>query len=1374
MVQMLAFPLYTHEQSKVCMLHPLLKAGDLLVGDRAFCSFVHMVMIVSRGAQGLFRIHQKTIVDFRPHRKHRRRYRKGEKVKDTRRGTLHISPFASPLTATAASSTEIDLNWNNNSTAATGFTIKHSTDGTTFTTVDTVSGNTTTSYNNTGLTPGTNYWYEVIATTSSASSAPSGSATAITMPANLGGLTAASNSTTQAGLSWTPVTGASGYEIDRKDSSGDWEIYDSVDSGSANGYTDTGVSDGTTYTYRVLPYNDSGTSDESGAPTASATTQLIAPTNVNAVALSSTGVEIVWDNQSSSETGFEVQRSTDGSNFTDLGSTAAGVTNYVDSTASPNTAYWYRVKSTNSAAGSSAPSGSAPATTPAVPPADTAPTAPTLAANGVSTSEIDLTWAAPTDGSNLELEEKAPGDDNFAVVSIPSQTTNASGSLVYAMTGLFPDAQYSFRLRADLNGQAVYSPAASAATQAAASSGGGGTTPVYDFPTPTDFTISQGNGQEGDTELGPINYDVTVQTPAPTDPYAISIAPNARVQVELTGMDPYHVTSSLYSPELQTGYLPTGQTDFNGTIVNSPYGYQAEAAVITSGEQYISHPSNSVTVTTSGPYPAAPVLTSAAAGAGQVLVSWTPLPAGETIELFEAVNGQATFLTNGSGSSQGTPAVAGAKIFAIAENASGQFGDPALSLYSNFVDATGNNLAPAQPHNLSATPFNGSTGSGIRLLWDNNSNNETGFTIQRSTDPSFPTAGTQTLNNGNPVGADVTYYTDTASSTNTIEAGTTYYYRVEATNDVGNSTFSPTASATLTLPTVSVRTLLDNANFAGTDGHPQDGYFDFHRTGDVGASLTADISAAGTTAVAGQDYSGTLPASVTFAAGVNDVVVPIVPANGAPAIASVVDVHVADGTNYTAASGTTQVNTALHGLTVALDGGASNDVLIIGSDGQENLQPLTFTVPGNAPTGTEFTLSIGTSRNSNAANLVDVWKPSQIGDTTAAPLLGDGNDSYSWTVGESGASEPTTTLDVGAINGSTFFRDIWFTLTAAGVAAVTGSASTTQSTGEGLEILYNGHNIAGQSAAAGNVTTTVVVGQKVLLQAQLKVPGPPIASAAWHVGGDTVAAYLQAPDLGIVASTAKYSNKPTLTVYWIHAGEVTVSVNAAAGARNFPAQTELQVVSPTATVTTITGHPSILQIRDTAKLGFFGDLPSDDPRAPLPNWGIKFFQTVTPTPGFTGTTSWLQTVYAVYQAEGAAGDSFISSGGGLDTGLPYPIFDPPLNTDDSPCDRDYADPLVTRADQTDFWAHMYLMFQPSLPGSIPVPLKVVNWDWHAMMFYVPNYNLWMPRDADGGTWTKNPQGVAAAGEPEWHDLLTGKVNPKPEPNLVDQPPLVSF
>jgi hypothetical protein len=64
-VEMLGFPLYTHEQSKVWMLHPMLKADDLLVGDRGFCSFVHLAMLQARGVKACFRCHQKQIVQFR-------------------------------------------------------------------------------------------------------------------------------------------------------------------------------------------------------------------------------------------------------------------------------------------------------------------------------------------------------------------------------------------------------------------------------------------------------------------------------------------------------------------------------------------------------------------------------------------------------------------------------------------------------------------------------------------------------------------------------------------------------------------------------------------------------------------------------------------------------------------------------------------------------------------------------------------------------------------------------------------------------------------------------------------------------------------------------------------------------------------------------------------------------------------------------------------------------------------------------------------------------------------------------------------------------------------------------------------------------------
>jgi len=68
--KMLAAPLRTHEMSGTSTLHPELRAGDVLVADRGFCSYAHLALLLQRGVHGLLRIHQRMIVDFTPGRWH--------------------------------------------------------------------------------------------------------------------------------------------------------------------------------------------------------------------------------------------------------------------------------------------------------------------------------------------------------------------------------------------------------------------------------------------------------------------------------------------------------------------------------------------------------------------------------------------------------------------------------------------------------------------------------------------------------------------------------------------------------------------------------------------------------------------------------------------------------------------------------------------------------------------------------------------------------------------------------------------------------------------------------------------------------------------------------------------------------------------------------------------------------------------------------------------------------------------------------------------------------------------------------------------------------------------------------------------------------
>lgn len=75
---------------------------------------------------------------------------------------LHIdeaAPVFNPptnLVCTVVSSTQIDLSWTDNSPDETGFSVERSTDGVSFSVIDTVPANVT-AYNDTGLTPGTTY-----------------------------------------------------------------------------------------------------------------------------------------------------------------------------------------------------------------------------------------------------------------------------------------------------------------------------------------------------------------------------------------------------------------------------------------------------------------------------------------------------------------------------------------------------------------------------------------------------------------------------------------------------------------------------------------------------------------------------------------------------------------------------------------------------------------------------------------------------------------------------------------------------------------------------------------------------------------------------------------------------------------------------------------------------------------------------------------------------------------------------------------------------------------------------------------------------------------------------------------------------------------
>lgn len=190
--------------------------------------------------------------------------------------TTWDTPPAAPdgLGATANGASQIDLAWTDNSVNETGFAIERSPDGTgSWAALDTV-GADTTSYSDTGLSPLSTWYYRVKGTNSGGSSDWSNTASATTTDAPPTGPSALSATTVSAGqieLAWTDnSSNETGFGIERSATGNNpWVQIDSV-AADVTGYQDSGLSELTTYYYRVNATGAGG--DSAYSNTANATT----------------------------------------------------------------------------------------------------------------------------------------------------------------------------------------------------------------------------------------------------------------------------------------------------------------------------------------------------------------------------------------------------------------------------------------------------------------------------------------------------------------------------------------------------------------------------------------------------------------------------------------------------------------------------------------------------------------------------------------------------------------------------------------------------------------------------------------------------------------------------------------------------------------------------------------------------------------------------------------------------------------------------------------------------------------------------------------------------------------------------------------------
>lgn len=171
-----------------------------------------------------------------------------------------------------------------------------------------------------------------------------------------------------------------------------------------------------------------------------ATSAPAAPGNLTATAVSQSQINLTWTDNSNNEANFVVAVGTSPSGpFTDIAILNANTTSYSSTGLSPSTTYYHVVRATN-AAGSSANSNAAGATTHSAVPA-----APgNLTATAVSKSQINLTWTDNSSNeSNMVVARSTTAGGPYTVIATLGANTTS-----YSSTGLSANTRYYYVVRA--------------------------------------------------------------------------------------------------------------------------------------------------------------------------------------------------------------------------------------------------------------------------------------------------------------------------------------------------------------------------------------------------------------------------------------------------------------------------------------------------------------------------------------------------------------------------------------------------------------------------------------------------------------------------------------------------------------------------------------------------------------------------------------------------------------------------------------------------------------------------------------------------------------------------------------------------------------
>ena len=378
-----------------------------------------------------------------------------------RRKTRGTQP-PTELTATVVSDSRINLNWQDNSPNEKNFIVQRRLDGSLDWDTIKYSHANITEISDGGLSPATTYHYRVWAANNNSEPSDFSNevrATTLATRTPLGGthppmppsqLTATVVSSSVIHLAWNDnSTNERGFSAERRlDSFSDWVSIGSVPA-NVPFLTDVGLSPATTYHYRVRAVTNTNHSDFSNeVKVITGQWGITPPTELSATAYDDSRIHLNWEDNSSEETGYLVQRRLDGSPdwvsvITTNVSHVFG-TKFTDVGLSPATTYHYRVRAVNDTDFSEFSNEVRVTTLSTLPPTKKGIHPPTeMAATAVSNSIIHLSWLDNSTRETGYLVQRRL-DRLSDWVSIARTDANVS---VFADTGLRPATTYHYRVR---------------------------------------------------------------------------------------------------------------------------------------------------------------------------------------------------------------------------------------------------------------------------------------------------------------------------------------------------------------------------------------------------------------------------------------------------------------------------------------------------------------------------------------------------------------------------------------------------------------------------------------------------------------------------------------------------------------------------------------------------------------------------------------------------------------------------------------------------------------------------------------------------------------------------------------------------------------